>query len=381
MILTVISVERYFAIIHPIISRKFSSMFLMKIILAVVWALSIAYSMPYLVAYDLKQPTNSTASFCMKTAPFDMEIYTIVNFFCLYAIPLLVMTALYSRIATVLWRSSDPISALARNSSGRNSTECQTPDAVYSGELPLVTTDPSRTQSRENFHSTKGPASIKNGRLDRDLTNSSSFVGDTSADSGPSKYGIGMHINWKFRTLNNSPANYDSVVLATALRRARNTDAKFGPNGCQEERAPEAPSQEMPVRKPGSRFQRYNNGSPLIARRKVIRLLVSIVVCFAVCVLPHHVFWLCQYWSSESSLTYETLLIPPITFFLFYLNSAINPFLYALLSVHFRHALKDIFSSCYPSRLNTRHVSLTSLPGSWKGGSSVKGTRHCVELM
>ncbi len=370
-------------------------MFLMKIILAVVWALSIAYSVPYLVAYDLKQPTNSTAAFCMKTAPFDMEIYTIVNFFCLYAIPLLVMTALYSRIATVLWRSSDPISALARNSSGRNSTESRWVDVGRSpGTSPLAARDRNRASARYQIDEHHGAGATPCDKKDQDKTKDQSPNAVASSGSIKSTRSLRLLVNCK----PDNPSITSKVQVPTVLGGGqpsqRNATGAGSIQHVQEagvsvrERSqmshktpsPAMGKKERSLVKTMSRTQRSTK-NPLIARRKIIRLLVSIVVCFAVCVLPHHVLWLQHYWSPKRLPSHETLLLPPITFFVFYLNSAINPFLYALLSVHFRHALADIFSSCFPSRIMTRHVSLTSLPASWKAVASAKGTRPCAEAL
>ena len=86
--------------------------------------------------------------------------------------------------------------------------------------------------------------------------------------------------------------------------------------------------------------------NPLATRRKVIRLLICIILSFAVLVMPHHIRLLWQYWfASSMSFTFQHMLVPPITFLFFYANSALNPFLYALLSDHFRQAFVELLPS------------------------------------
>jgi hypothetical protein len=85
--------------------------------------------------------------------------------------------------------------------------------------------------------------------------------------------------------------------------------------------------------------QRPSN--PFVARRKVIRLLIAVVVSFALCVLPHHIRLLVHVWFSTSQ-THTDKFMVPVTFLIFYFNSCLNPFLYAFLSDNFRKAFREI---------------------------------------
>ncbi len=95
--------------------------------------------------------------------------------------------------------------------------------------------------------------------------------------------------------------------------------------------APTAPS-------PGRGASR--TAQALLARRKVVRLLIAVIVSFATCVLPYHVRVLWQTWGNPH-LSFWTALLPPITFLIFYLNSGLNPILYAFLSDNFRRSLRE----------------------------------------
>ncbi|KPJ15121.1 Orexin receptor type 2 [Papilio machaon] len=77
----------------------------------------------------------------------------------------------------------------------------------------------------------------------------------------------------------------------------------------------------------------------LRARRGVVRMLIVVVLTFAVCNLPFHARKMWQYWSSGYQGTSDfSALLTPLTFLITYFNSGINPLLYAFLSKNFRKA-------------------------------------------
>lgn len=88
--------------------------------------------------------------------------------------------------------------------------------------------------------------------------------------------------------------------------------------------------------------------SVLRARRGVVRMLIVVVLTFALCNLPLHARKMWQYWSSnyQASSDFSTLLTP-LTFLISYFNSGINPLLYAFLSRNFRKGMKELlFCNC-----------------------------------
>ena len=66
VILTIISAERYLAIIHPIWSKRFSRMLIMRVVVLAAWGLSVAYSLPLLLSYDLIT-THRLVTQCRQT--------------------------------------------------------------------------------------------------------------------------------------------------------------------------------------------------------------------------------------------------------------------------------------------------------------------------
>jgi hypothetical protein len=83
--------------------------------------------------------------------------------------------------------------------------------------------------------------------------------------------------------------------------------------------------------------------SALGARRKVIRLLIALVLSFAICVLPYHVRVLWQTYGQPDLSHDWHILITPATFIPYYFNSGLNPILYAFLSNKFRSSLVELF--------------------------------------
>ncbi|XP_013776225.1 trissin receptor-like [Limulus polyphemus] len=96
------------------------------------------------------------------------------------------------------------------------------------------------------------------------------------------------------------------------------------------------------------------------ARRKVVRLLLAVVLSFALCNLPFHARKLWQYWSPNfNGGTKESVFITIGTTLLLYFNSGINPILYAFLSNNFRNSMKDVLC-CRKYQNTSRFTSYRS---------------------
>jgi len=80
-----------------------------------------------------------------------------------------------------------------------------------------------------------------------------------------------------------------------------------------------------------------------LSKRKVLRMLIIVVLTFALCWLPSHIMHLLGYFFTD---TYTSLLavghVETSFYFLSHANSAINPCLYIFLNQRFNHEFKNI---------------------------------------
>ena len=115
--LTVLAFERYFAVVFPMWNAVIATK--TRWTVALVWIASFAYTSP--IIYAGKVRLYEGVPFCIEEwAPaFDPKrapaIYTIVSFVLLYALPLLVISVLYSIIIAKVWARHIPGNATPAN--------------------------------------------------------------------------------------------------------------------------------------------------------------------------------------------------------------------------------------------------------------------------
>ena len=323
VILTVISLERYVAINHPILNRRFARTRTVRgAVAAAVWTISVLYSLPHLVAYDtvyVQRPPSNDASaattaaavvdadvFCFNTRPVVTRVYIFVNFVALYVTPLTLMTFVYARISIKLWQSgSQTVDAAA----GRLSVEARRTRTARGGSL----------------------------------RNPSCLTSSASAQPPEPRSAPNPHCAVRWTTAAAAEPTAIEVVVAE-------TRGEPVGDGIVHERSPfcrrKLDATAAAANRPTPAFTQHN---PLRSRRKVIRLLIAFVVSFAVCMLPNHVWLLWQQWADLQLYSYEQyarhMYVPPVMTLLFYVNSCLNPFLYALISDKFRSAVAE--SECF----------------------------------
>ncbi|CAH2066726.1 unnamed protein product, partial [Iphiclides podalirius] len=115
----------------------------------------------------------------------------------------------------------------------------------------------------------------------------------------------------------------------------------------------------------------------LRARRGVVRMLIVVVLTFAVCNLPFHARKMWQYWSSGYQGTSDfSALLTPLTFLITYFNSGVNPLLYAFLSKNFRKGMRELlFCKFHGKRKSDNLVLLHRVGGAGLQRSSTRSTR------
>ncbi|XP_046961919.1 trissin receptor-like [Vanessa cardui] len=115
----------------------------------------------------------------------------------------------------------------------------------------------------------------------------------------------------------------------------------------------------------------------LRARRGVVRMLIVVVLTFAICNLPFHARKMWQYWSSGYQGTSDfSALLTPLTFLITYFNSGINPLLYAFLSKNFRKGMRELLFCNFPGKRKSDNlILLNRVGGMGLRRSSTRSTR------
>ena len=394
MILTAISIERYFAIIHPMRSKQLTTLCLLRVIVLVIWTVAAACATPYLVIYDTLDIQGM--QFCVLLGQFNSKVYITVSFFLWYVVPLLLMTIMYTKISIVLWRTSKPdnleknnlfknkrlrpkrkkqgvrLISFGRDKTGDKKEVSLCKPVIYVSGVNTSASSDEATQD-ESRHApcpqTAAMAGVKpflkagtSGGYDS-MTEGS--TADDLAKDQSSDEAADYEDDWPTSQKNKRRDEYPMKQVYTF----RNPSYNGACPACQNPSPDHPPSEKcvcpsksttaVPAHPPSaatrmgptagsvsakvvkSRKSCRKTENALVARRRVIRLLIAVIVSFALCVIPYHIRFLWIEWSTPS-LSFGETLLPPITFLLYYFNSGLNPILYAFLSDNFRRSLKEV---------------------------------------
>ncbi|XP_028968662.1 trissin receptor [Galendromus occidentalis] len=302
LILTAISAERYLAICHPMWSKRHITIGYLRATVCTIWIIAAAYSAPKIMIYGVIRydSEDQPGELCvmlreMKSYYKLHKLYDLINFIVCFVVPLAIITVLYTFICLRLWRSQAML--LPNKSPSLNGN-------LKAAHSPQVNLDVQDNLSINQAIPT--PPEIQT------TCDDESIAEKTGLTSGMSRSPI---IKTRQKNNHGSPDHIDIE---------------------------------------SGRHDRCNSSSAVLrSRRKVIRLLVIVLLCFAVCNLPFHARKLYQNWSASydgTQLPYVVLTMS--THLILYLNSGINPFLYALFSNNFRRGMRDVLC-CNTSRMNS----------------------------
>lgn len=330
VILTTIAVERYIAIIYPLKARHFMTRRKLIVVQIIIWFVAIIYNVPYLVFYDTIEFPAVDLQYCYFNGENleGLKGLSVANIIVWYAIPLAIMGLLYYIIGRALWNTA-VVSALrlqsysdSKNSSIRSarshrasrlnssSTHCQ--------EEPPASPNYQESSGSNEQAMYKHENNIVMFKAGGTLT---LICGMQNGTSSPQELKC---------FINGPPAN--------------NNDQMDEPHSPLNNEVYDDQLSSVACKKPSVRYrQTHLESSRKVAmgRKKVIRLLTAIVISFSVCVLPHHLKVLNHYWNIYTLPHSVEVYISPCSFIILYLNSALNPILYALFSNNFRKSFKE----------------------------------------
>ena len=399
-ILTVITVERYFAILHPFRCKRWKTLGLLRVVLVLVWSASAICGIPQLIFYsmvELPMPSADAESgfvqlnFCIVVVRHNQKAYVTTNFVLWYLLPLVLMTLVYSRISVVLWRSSRPDACGGSSSttSPNLPSAWRAPQTSRKAKVRQVALELSQQckeedsrpenysspteEGRENYSGCERETQIEGqekvrgegNRACRLTSETDESLSEDSTNTGCcpafTKSPVTSLSGCKSKTHLGSPSSdlMELRRLVTTPTSKSGDDGRGAQSGCLRNGSL---TKDTLVRQGGGgggagpktktmlKFVRFRSvdrvDGALASRRRVIRLLIAVIVCFALCVLPYHVLMMWHTWRPVSAnhhpTPYGQLLAAPIIFLIFYLNSALNPLLYAFLSDNFRRSLGDL---------------------------------------
>ncbi|KAI1305386.1 Gastrin/cholecystokinin type B receptor [Halotydeus destructor] len=287
LIMVLIAIERYIAIMYPMATRRVLRMSYLRTVTIVVWLLSAAICAPRLWMFDMVQISGQGKSelICiLQVAQYDPRLYNMVNFVALFLVPVMVMLFIYIRLAVKL----------------------------YSTDLSALTIIPTRVNKKVTNSDScdQWSNNPRNGQGVDESTQVSAYdPGDQSVD------------RTSVPCFGSRRATKNSASTSSACHSASGK-AKWPPKECY-------------------------LSSILVARRKIIRLLIAVVVAFIVCHFPYHLRKMLQDWHAPyNGGSNEAILFTIFTTLLMYTNSSCNPILYALISHKFRKSMWNIVVHC-----------------------------------
>lgn len=289
------------------------------IIIATIWVVSLVLVLPYVLALRV------TDNICTEFWPSDTigKIYTIGLFLFQYALPLTIIAMAYTKVVI---RLREQAARMARN---------------Y--EIMMRPPSPPLLHENWNFKAHLTPEICNNPFLASSRTERNTFMnGDKDTLMCESNLFKSSHSeNIFFRNGNGDKQRcMDSTYLTP-------------PTIDKQSIASPLPQRKLLSNK-NKGGQRYPNGRHKEARRlehntKIVKMLVSVVLLYAICLLPNQVVWLWYEFGSGQNWPHikELLIFGSL---MVYINSSVNPLLYAGMNEEFRKGFVRILRCQWKER-------------------------------
>ncbi|XP_071837391.1 uncharacterized protein [Apostichopus japonicus] len=352
LILAVISVERYMAILHPFELRKLVTTKLLSITVCVIWTISILLGLPVLFSYKVIVYDN--VEFCTATGlgGHFFAVQSIAKILLLYLIPLMVMCILYGAIGRTLWATSPDVK-FSQCNGGKTKKEKEKTAVAYRTSSSVITF--------ANAHSS--PGATKNGPPPVTTKTESppvSKVGpfyleepmedDEAGVSADSDYFQDGNDNIRFVNRKSNPSSPSSRTTPSPKPKQDKKWSIFKSSCDSKGQGGSSGFKSLTSSRNSKR--RRKTEAVRAARRKAVRMLAVIALCFGLCLFPIQLISLLStldvLFDAHFELTYQAWFYP-FAHASYFFNSALNPFLYAFLSNKFRKSFWETIT-CQSNR-------------------------------
>lgn len=360
LILAVISVERYMAILHPFELRQLVTTKLLSITVSVIWVIAFFLGLPTVFSYSVIEYGDH--KFCSPQGMDHnfMAIQNIARVIFLYLLPLTVMCILYGAIGRTLWASSPDVKFSQCNGEKHTKDKKKASHVAYSPASSVVT-----------FGTTSSPPPGNSNNFKKHIVadEESSTIGKVGpflleepvehdlGPSGDSDFYRDGNDNVRIMSTNRTHSSPASKISTPVPRRGKNWSI-FKPSLTSKNPGGAAGFKSLASSRNSKR--RRKTEAVRAARRKAVRMLSIIALCFAFCLFPMQLAVVLVTVEEIFEVSINLLIKPwfyPFAYACYFMNSALNPFLYAFLSNNFRkNFLETITCQTNRRRRNARCV-------------------------
>ena len=315
------------------------------------WLTSLIYNIPFLIFYDTISFSENGKEYCYSSYEHteSLKWLSLLNLIIWYAFPLLLIGFMYYQVARALWKTA-VVSAL-RLQPYPDSDDIS--DHRTSTRMTNFNNSFRNTCEKNSSHS----PNVSGEKVDKTHGHSSSSeecqYSDKALFTFKGKHAFTLVCGVR-QGGTSSPNEIKCFFPNSPTTEFVESDMAVQFCGSQENETISFIGGRS-LRNSSFRHSRYRqtylSSSRRVAkaRKKVIRLLISVVVTFGICVLPHMMKVLNHYWMIFNFPHSVDTILSPVSFIVLYLNSVLNPFLYAIFSTNFRRSFKETLP-CFRKR-------------------------------